>query len=139
MQTFSGVEYLMIDAANCWGLDKEVYEVRIQWTKDNLDNLEAMALDADNLHRYNKAVIAIRKAQRKEPSGHLVGFDAICSGLQIMSAITGCYDGAAATGLIHQDQRSNAYKIVTDTMNTLLPNAVGVSLQEAKEATMTLI
>ena len=80
MQTFTGAQYLMIDAANCWGLDKEVYEVRIQWAKDNLDNLEAMALDADDLYRYNKAVIAIRKAQRKEPSGHLVGFDAICSG-----------------------------------------------------------
>ena len=139
MQTFTGAEYLMIDAANHFGLDKEVYEVRIQWAKDNLDNLEAMALDADDLHRYNKAVIAIRKAQRKEPSGHLVGFDAICSGMQIMSAITGCFDGASATGLIHQDQRSNAYKIVTDTMNTLLLNEVKVSLQEAKEATMTTL
>lgn len=139
MQKFSGVEYLMIDVANQFGLDKSIYEDRIQWAKDNLHNLEAMALDADDLHQYNKAVLAIRKAQKGIPTGHLVGFDAICSGMQIMSAITGCHAGAEATGLIHQNVRSNAYKIVTDTMNTLLSSKVEVSLKDAKEATMTTL
>jgi hypothetical protein len=34
--------------------------------------------------------MAIQKAQQGLPTGHMVGVDAICSGIQIMSVMTGC-------------------------------------------------
>lgn len=36
MQTFSSLQYLMIDIANNYGLDKLSWDERIQWTKNNI-------------------------------------------------------------------------------------------------------
>lgn len=137
MQTFTGFSYLLIDAANHYGLDKKLFEERIQWAKDNIDVLETLQDQADNKYRYIKAVMAIRKAQAGIPTGHLVGFDACCSGMQIMSAITGCFNGAKATGLIDQNIRADAYSAVTGEMNTILGGTLSVSRADAKDATMT--
>ena len=137
MQTFNGYQYLLIDAANHFGLDKETFDKRIQWATDNIYVLESLAHLADVKPRYTKAVMAIRKAQQGKPTGHLVGFDAICSGLQLMSVMTGCYAGAKATGLVDPDIRADAYTSVTGEMNNILEGTVSVSRQHAKEAVMT--
>lgn len=137
MQTFSGFSYLLIDAANQYGLDKELFDTRIQWAKDNIDTLEAMADTADNKYRYIKAVMAIRKAQQGIPTGHLVGFDACCSGMQLMSVVTGCLAGATITGLVNPNVRSDAYSEVTNEMQNILGSAMSVSRADAKSATMT--
>lgn len=140
MQLFTGFQYLLIDAANQFGLDKLLFEERIQWAMDNLANLEALADQADTKTKplYVKAVQAIRKAQQGIPTGHLVGFDASCSGIQVMSALTGCYSGAHATGLVDPNVRADAYTAVTNAMNEVL-GGVGVNVprSKAKEATMT--
>ena len=80
METFTGFEYLLIDASNHFGNDKLLFNQRIQWVKDNLDTLESHADQADKKPLFVKAVMAIRKAQAGIPTGHLVGFDATCSG-----------------------------------------------------------
>lgn len=140
MMTFTGFQYLLIDAANQFGLDKLLFEERIQWGMDNLANLEALADqgEAKTKPLYVKAVQAIRKAQAGIPTGHLVGFDASCSGIQVMSALTGCYAGAHATGLVDPNVRADAYTAVTNAMNEVL-GGVGVNVPraKAKEATMT--
>ena len=137
MEMFTGYEYLLIDAANCWGLDKELFGPRIQWAESNLDNLEAIAKDAENYPRFMKSVMAIRKAQRGIATGHLVGFDACCSGIQIMSAITGCEAGANATGMIDPNRRADAYSDCTLEMNAILGGILNVSRKDAKQALMT--
>ena len=140
MQLFTGFQYLLIDAANRFGLDKLLFEERIQWGMDNLANLEALTDQAEAKTKplYVKAVQAIRKAQAGIPTGHLVGFDASCSGIQVMSALTGCYAGAHATGLADPNVRADAYTAVTNAMNEVL-GGVGVNVPraKAKEATMT--
>ena len=68
---------------------------------------------------YLKAVAAVRKAQAGTPTGHLVGFDAVCSGMQIMSALTGCHKGAHATGLVDPNHRADAYTDCTNLMSQL--------------------
>ena len=80
MITFTGFEYLLIDAANNFGLDKLRFEDRIQWARDNLDHLEDLLDQAETKPLYLKAVMAIRKAQAGQPTGHLVAMDATCSG-----------------------------------------------------------
>lgn len=137
MELFTGWQYLLIDAANNFGLDKELFGPRIQWAESNLDNLEAIAKDAENFPRFMKSVMAIRKAQQGLPSGHLVGFDACCSGIQIMSAITGCEAGARATGMIDPNRRADAYTDCTLEMNAILGGVLNVSRKDAKNALMT--
>lgn len=139
MKNYSGFEWLLIDCANQFGLDKLTFEDRIQWATTHLDTLEALADQGDAKHRpqYLKAVMAIRKAQAGLPTGHLVAVDATCSGIQIMSAMTGCITGATATGLVDPDVRADAYTRCTELMNEILGSNLSVVRNDAKAALMT--
>jgi hypothetical protein len=136
---YSGWEYLLIDLANNFGLDKLLFPERIQWAQDNLHQLEELTDQADSKTKplYMKTVLAIRKVLRGEPTGHLVGMDAVCSGIQIMSALTGCVKGATATGLVDPNVRADAYTQLTGDMCTLLGTTQGVIRDDAKDALMT--
>ena len=80
MKTFTGWQYLLIDAANQFGHDKLTFEKRIAWTSDNMHHLEELADDREFKERplYLKAVMAIRSAQRNEPIGHLTQYVQAC-------------------------------------------------------------
>ena len=137
MEVFTGWQYLLIDAANQYGLDKLLFNERIEWAEYNLLNLESLAQEAEKKPLYLKAVQAIRAAQAGKPLGHLVGFDSVCSGIQIMSAITGCVAGSTATGLVNPHVRADAYTQITEVMNNILGNTLNISRKDAKAATMT--
>lgn len=141
MQSFTAFEYLCIDIANAFGLDKKVFQERIQWVQTNIDKLETFIDEATDPALYIKAVLAMRQVQAGKPTGHLISLDAVCSGLQIMSALAGCMKGCAATGLVHADIRSDAYAAVTERMNELLAEdqiaEFTVSRSDAKDAVMT--
>lgn len=139
MKEFTGWQYLLIDLANHFGLDKEEYETRIQWAEDNLNSLESLVDQADSKPLYHKAVLAIRKAQKGIPTGHLVGFDAVCSGMQIMSALTGCKAGAEATGLVNPNKRADAYTEATRIMGHILGDTVSLDRKTIKGAVMTVL
>ena len=102
---FNAIDYICIDIANCVGTqgtfrgDKELFEARIAWVKSNYLILESFNELAEDKPLYIKAVQALRDVVAGKPTGHLVALDATCSGIQIMSAITGCVRGADATGL----------------------------------------
>lgn len=137
MKTFTGWEYLLIDLANHFGHDKLLFEERIQWATDNLSNLEALVDQAETKPLYFKAMLAIRKAQQGLPTGHLVGLDACCSGIQVMSAMTGCVAGATSTGMVNPNERADAYFKTTQVMQGILGLSVDVTRKEAKDALMT--
>lgn len=139
MNTFTGYQYLLIDIANNFGLDKQLFEERIAWAETNINNLEQLTDTAENQPQYVKAVMALRDVQAGKPSGHIVFLDAVCSGIQIMSAATGCHKGATITGLVLPNVRSDAYTSITKAMNELLAHegiTVTVSRQDAKDAIM---
>lgn len=137
MTPFTGYQYLLIDIANQYGHDKMLFEDRIQWATDHLQELESLSDKAECQPLYKKAVMALRKAQQGIPTGHLVGFDAVCSGIQIMSALTGCVSGATATGLVNPNVRADAYSSVTKAMQDILGTQFNVSRADAKAALMT--
>jgi hypothetical protein len=137
MTFYTGWQYLLIDAATQFGLDKLTFEERIQWTESNLSVLETLADQAETKPLYLKAVMAIRKAQKGLPTGHMVGVDGCCSGIQMMSVLTGCMAGAAATGLVDPNVRADAYTACTGAMNEILNGNVNVSRKDAKAALMT--
>lgn len=144
MQTFTGWEYLLIDLANHWGLDKETFETRIQWAEENLatwpNELELLAEDRGHWKEYPlymKTCMAIRAAQRGEETGHMVAFDAVCSGLQLMSVLTGCKAGALVTGLVDPDIRADAYTELTNLMSQELGYDFSAERARVKQACMT--
>lgn len=150
MQHFSGIEYLCIDIANNFGKDKttgfkgdkDTFTNRIQWVKDNFHKLEERIDEVDeDKYLYIKSVQALRKVCNGEATGHLVMLDATCSGMQILSALTGCIKGARITNLLKGDVRYDAYTEVTNTMQGVLNNkginAFTVNRADAKQAVMT--
>ena len=56
------------------------------------------------------------------PTGHMIGLDAVCSGMQIMSALTGCMEGLRVTGMIDPEAKADAYTAVLKHMQTLIDN-----------------
>ena len=80
MKEFNPMQYLAIDIANQFGLDKVTYEERIQWVKDNLNYLEEYGNEAEEPLLYYKAVKALRTAQAGKPIGHTVALDSASSG-----------------------------------------------------------
>jgi len=142
MKTFNAYEYLLIDIANQWGLDKKTFEDRIEWTLSQLDQLELIGelrVSWKEKPLYIKAVQALRKVQTGKPTGHLVGLDAICSGMQIMSALTGCEAGAKATGLIDPDRRADAYTDCLTLMKKDVPTLKDSDRKSIKQAVMTTL
>lgn len=139
MKNFTGFQWLLIDAANHYGHDKLRFEERIQWAEDNLQNLENLADQAETKPLYIKAVLAIRKAQKGLPTGHIVAVDGVCSGAQLMSVLTGCVAGATATGLVDPDRRADAYTQLTEEMNKILGGVLSVSRKDAKQSLMTTL
>lgn len=142
MKTFTGWEYLLIDAANHYGIDKLLFEERIAFMARHLHELDMphMIEQAETKPLYRKAVMAIRKAQAGQATGHLVGLDACCSGIQVMSALTGCAAGAHSTGMIDPNLRADAYRKCTEEMIKLLQTPSGmldITRKQAKDALMT--
>lgn len=137
---YSALDYLCIDIANHYGKDKWLFEQRIQWVKDNYAQLEQLADTAEDKPLFIKAVHELRNVVEGKPTGHIVQLDATCSGIQIMSAITGCVKGADATGLV-TEKRADAYTDVTKKMNEILKlkgfNQIEVPRKDVKRAVMT--
>lgn len=141
MKTYSPIEYLCIDIANNFGLDKELFSTRIQWVKDNYNKLEELESEAtEDAVQYKKSVMALRSVVRGEETGHLISLDSTCSGIQILSAITGCKAGARITNLMPIEQRFDAYTEITRSMNNILRDQgkldFNVSRSDAKDAVM---
>lgn len=140
MQEFTGYQYIKIDIANHYGLDKKLFEDRILWVEDHMHELEALVEDADARPLYLAAVMALRDAQMGVSSGHLVGFDACSSGIQIMGTLMGCPVTCKSTGLIDPKVRADIYTKVNDVMNVKL-NQIGIKIsshrKDIKQAVMT--
>lgn len=79
-KSFTAIDYLAIDIANRYGLDKLTFEERIQWVRTHSSTLEQFTEQAEEPHLYFKAVNAFRTALQGKPVGHTVALDAVCSG-----------------------------------------------------------
>jgi DNA-directed RNA polymerase len=120
MQTFSGLDYCKIDVANSFGHDKLDWVDRIAWTDAHLDDLETLEKQAESPAMFYASTKALRAAQRKEPSGYPISLDATASGMQILSALTGCAKTAQHVNLVstghREDPYTNLYKVMVDRL-----------------------
>src|SRR5216117_186833 len=120
MKQYSAFDFLCIDIANQAGKDKELFEQRISWVKENFNRLPYLETSKKERPLYLKAVNALYRACRGEAIGHMVGLDATCSGMSIMSVVTKCFKGCLATNLIDPDVRNDAYTMVTNAAGEML-------------------
>lgn len=118
MQTFTGVEYIKIDIANHFGLDKLSWADRIQWVDDHYSDLAVLDQQADEPVLFRKAVRAYRQALLKQPTGHLVGLDATASGIQMLACISGCVQSASKVNLVNTGKREDIYQSMVNEMAT---------------------
>jgi len=136
MQYLTPYEYILVDIANCYGLDKLTWDERIAWVKEYEDTLEGLVVNADDPYLYLKAIRAKQDAENHVPTGHMVGLDSTASGLQLMACLSGCRTTARNTNLIKSGKREDFYQKITETMNTLSGKDFSRSL--VKPATMTV-
>lgn len=117
MKQFTPLEYIYIDIANHYGLDKLTWEERINWVTTWKPLLESIQ-DADNPILYKKAVRSLRRVQKGLPTNTPVSLDSCWSGGQIMSILMRCEETAKASNMINTGKREDVYTTIKDHMNT---------------------
>lgn len=118
MEQYTPYEYLKIDVANNFGIDKELWHKRIEWFDDNEHQLASFIEVSDNKWGYLKALKALSDAKNHIPTGHIMGLDATASGPQIIACITGCVTSATQVNLVNTGKREDAYLNMATYMNT---------------------
>jgi hypothetical protein len=119
MQKFTGREYLLIDIASRFGMDRDTWDDRLQWTEDNINDLEFMMNPKEGI-LYRKAVRALRTVDQGKPTNHIMGLDATASGLQVMACLSGCYKTASEVNLINDGIRHDVYGSIGKYMGDIL-------------------
>ena len=136
MIKYTSKEYIKIDIANQFGLDKLLFENRIHWVNKHKGGLLKLVEEAENKPRYLAAVYALNKANENMPIGHLVGLDMSASGIGIMSACMNDPVGAENVGIIGSKPK-DIYTHATEVMNELLDLKMKLPRKDIKRALMT--
>ena len=134
MRFFSPMEYLIIDIANNFGMDKLTYRERLDWFTDNIEpyinnfssdeDIFKFVESSDNIDELDKPLVfaslqAYRDYLNGKPSGYMVSFDATASGLQIMSALTNDELGMQWTNATDEPKRYDIYTEVFEQTKIL--------------------
>lgn len=119
-----GNEWLLIDIANAYGLDKSNWETRLEWSRSNLEtilgdssNLEATA--SDKL-LFKQAVKEYKYYLQTGKSRQIVRLDATASGYQLMSVITRDEKAMEMLNVLGNTKRQDFYSLVYDRVRELV-------------------
>ena len=133
-QTFSGMQYLKIDTANNFGLDKEDWNTRIDWFDQVEGDLENLIKDAEEPALFYASVQAYRKAKRSEPVSHPISLDATASGIQILACLTGCRKSALLCNVVDAGRRMDAYTALYSSMLVRVGESAKIERKDVKQA-----
>lgn len=136
-QTFTGREYLKIDIANNFGLDKDDWDVRIAWFDQNEDTLESLTSAAAEPALYAAGVRAWRNVKKGGVNHYPISLDATSSGIQLLSCLTGDRKGAELCNVIDIGSRADAYTIQYKNMLAKTGGDARVDRSKCKDAIMT--
>lgn len=116
-------EWLLVDTARSYGLDKETWSSRLTWAASH----RSMEEGAKEPFLYRSAHIA----SQSDITNHLVSLDATASGIQCLALMAQDFDSALAVNL-GTDEVRNPYQKVKDHMGVAYP------YDRVKKALMTL-
>lgn len=134
---FTGIQYLMIDIANSFGLDKQTWDTRLDWFAAHEPGLEAMLVSAEDPAQFLAGVLAYRKAQQGLPTGYMCGLDATASGIQLLAVLSGCRISADSVNLTGTPGRKDVYTRCYERMNEILGTQGTIPRADVKKALMT--
>lgn len=136
-QTFTGREYLKLDIAGSFGLDKEDWDVRLDWFDKNESNLHALVPQAEEPALFYAGIKAWERAQADKPSGYAISLDATCSGIQILAALACDRRAAEICNLVDTGHRRDAYVSIYQDMVQQLGQTAKIDRKQTKQAIMT--
>lgn len=139
MQQFTGKQYLQMDIAANFGLDNKDWNDRLQWFEDNQHQLHSLIKQAKEPALYFAGVLAWEDVQAGKPSGYPISLDATCSGLQILSVLTGDSMAAKLCNVINVGHRADAYTSLYISMVTKLGQEGRITRDKTKEAILTAL
>lgn len=107
----SSLDWLRMDVARSYGLDKATWAERLHWTYDYPEYQQG----AKEHFLYKSAWEALQLAERGLPIDHVISLDATASGIQCLSLMA--QDAASAMAVnLGSDCVNNPYQRVTDEM-----------------------
>lgn len=115
--TDRGIYWLKVDLANNYGLDKILFEDRVNWVNANIDSMLANPqtwIDkADEPLLFKKALLAYQEGVIEgKPIGHICQLDATASGPQILSVLARDEIGMKYLNVLGNDERYDLYTLV---------------------------
>lgn len=137
MQSFTGKEYIKIDVANNFGLDKEDWDVRIAWFDENENKLESLLNQAEEPALFYAGIKAWEDVKAGNPTGHSISLDATSSGLQILSVLARCEASAKTCNILNTGSRKDAYTVVYKAMCEALGEDEKINRKDTKRSIMT--
>lgn len=119
--TESGLRYLKIDIANCYGLDKKSYQERIDYVSGNtIEDLIQNEENADSMYEYRNAIEAyIEATELGKPVEHITYLDCTNQALQLYAVLTSCKDTAYLCNISSGNELTDAYGVLANAMNEL--------------------
>lgn len=137
MQTFTGREYLKIDVANNFGLDKLTWFERIRWFDDHETQLDDLIQVAKEPALFYAGVKAYREVLAGQPIGYMISLDATSSGLQLLAALTGDNLAAQLCNVLSTGNREDAYQGIYRFMLNQVSDTSKIAPEDVKQAVMT--
>ena len=137
MQLFKGIEYIKIDIANKFGLDKDKWDDRLKWFELNEFMLRDLLSEAEEPAQYLAGIN--EDALKGIPSGYLISLDATASGAQILCCLTGDLDGAKLCNLVNTGNREDLYTNIYNYMVEKYNLPKNISRDKVKKAIMTAL
>lgn len=136
-QEFTSLEYLMMDIAGSFGLDNKDWDVRLAWFQQHKHDLKGMMKLAKEPALYFAGMMAYEDYLAGKPSGYPVSLDATCSGMQILTVLTGDRLAAALCNVIDVGFRADAYTSLYQSMLALVGQSGLITRDKTKNAILT--
>lgn len=150
MQKFTAREYLKIDIANSFGLDKKDWNERIQWFDQNEHQLFSLLNQAKEPALFYAGVSAWEDVKAGKPIGYPISLDATSSGMQILAALTGDRSAAQVCNVVNyvrergldfseeaEAERRDGYTVIYQAMLEVLGESSKITRDDTKRAIMT--
>lgn len=134
MRAFTPREYLAIDIANSFGLDKKDWSERLDWFATHQEHLKEMLPKAADPAMYYAGVQAWEQVKAGQPVGYPISLDATASGLQLLAVLTGDRSAAELCNVVNTGHREDAYTGIYENMVAKLGEESKIKRDDVKGA-----